>query len=57
MELTKIEKAALREKLENPEKKVLCPRCGEELVYLTRGASQIAKCPTENCIFAGVRGI
>lgn len=57
MVLTKAEKEALKEKFDNPSKKVLCPRCGAELQYIERGNSVAAECPTEKCIFAGVRGL
>ena len=29
----------LEEKLNNPEKKVICPRCGNEIIYEKRGNS------------------
>ena len=57
MELTEKEKAALMEKLDHPNKEVLCPRCGEPLAYVERGNSVSAECPREGCIFAGIRGI
>ena len=42
---------ALYAKLNNPEQKVLCPRCGEELIYKKIGNSVCeVKCPTKNCI-------
>ena len=57
MELSEKEKSALREKLDYPNKKVICPRCGEPLVYVVRGNSESAECPRAGCIFAGIRGI
>ena len=30
---------ALREKLDHPDRKVICPRCGNEIIYEKRGNS------------------
>ena len=57
MILTEKEKEALYEKWDHPERKVICPRCGKELVYEERGASLYVGCKTPKCIFTGVRGI
>lgn len=54
---TEADWAAIREKRLNPEKKVICPRCGKELSYKDYGASISIECQTEGCIFGGVRGI
>lgn len=54
---TKIEWDALWEKLDNPDKTVICPRCGNEIVYEEIGNSTSVACLTENCIFGGIRGI
>ena len=51
------EKAALKEKMENPDKYVKCPRCGNEIIYEIRGNSIAVECKTPTCIFGGVRGI
>ena len=57
MELSKEEREALYEKWDNPNKKVICPRCGNEIVYEERGASLFVGCKTPKCIFTGLRGI
>lgn len=48
---------ALEEKALNPNKAVLCPRCGSELQYRDIGNSYEVKCPSENCIRETVRGL
>jgi len=48
---------ALWDKLDNPEKDVLCPRCGNEIIYKEVGDSISIECLTEGCIFGGIRGI
>jgi len=48
---------ALQEKLDFPEKKVLCPRCGNEIIYEERGNSIAVECKTKNCIYGGIRGL
>lgn len=57
MVLTENEKKILFEKWEHPERKVLCPRCGKELVYEQRGNSLFVGCKTPKCIFTGERGL
>lgn len=52
-----IEQKALWEKLDNPDKKVICPRCGNEIIIVERGTSTSVECKTKKCIFAGIRGI
>lgn len=54
---TEADWAALRAKIDNPQEKVICPRCGKELEFKDYGSSYGAECPTEGCIFGGVRGI
>ena len=49
--------AALEEKLEIPDKTILCPRCGNEITYEERGNSIAVECKTEGCIFGGLRGL
>ncbi len=51
------ENKALDEKENNPNKKVICPRCGKELQYRDFGNSYEVKCPTEGCLKSVFRGI
>lgn len=51
------EKRALRRKFDNPEAKVLCPRCGNEIIYEKRGNSIAVECKTPKCIYGGMRGL
>lgn len=53
---TETEKNALLDKLYHPQKKVLCPRCGNEIIYEVRGNSIAVECKTPKCIFGGLRG-
>ncbi len=55
--LTKEELMALEEKAEDPKRKVLCPRCGKELIYREVGNSYEIKCPTPNCLYGSLRGL
>ena len=57
MVLTDEEKKALRDKFENPQKTVKCPRCGNEIIYEVRGNSIAVECKTPKCIFGGMRGL
>ncbi len=57
MELTKKEIEAIDLKMANPEKTVVCPRCGEELQYRNVNTASIVECPTEGCIHGSVRGL
>ena len=34
-----------------------CPVCSEILMYIQAGASYTIKCPTEDCVDVGARGI
>jgi len=54
---TNEEWAALRLKLDNPDREVLCPRCGNEIEYEEIGNSISVNCISENCIFGGIRGL
>ncbi len=54
---SKAELDALEEKMEHPETTVLCPRCGEEIVFNAVGNSCEAKCLTDGCIRETVRGL
>ena len=47
----------LDEKLNNPDKKVICPRCGNEIIYKKRGNSIAVECKTKDCIYGGIRGL
>ena len=57
MVMSEIEIKALEEKLNNPEKKVVCPRCGNEIIYEKIGNSIFANCKTPGCISGGIRGL
>ena len=52
-----LEYLAFREKESNPDKIVLCPRCGKELRYREAGKSYEIKCSTDDCIKMTCRGI
>jgi len=54
---TEEEQDAIREKKNNPEADVTCPRCGNEIIYKEVGNSICVKCLTEGCIFGGIRGL
>ena len=54
---TKDEIAAFHEKDNNPEKTVICPRCGTELEIEDHGSGYDIKCQTEGCLHTSVRGI
>ena len=54
---TEAEWDALDEKMEYPTEKVICPRCGNEILYNEYGNSISVKCATEGCIFGGIRGL
>lgn len=57
MVMNKNETEALKDKLNNPDKKVKCPRCGNEIIYEKRGNSIAVECKTQNCIYGGIRGL
>ena len=38
-------------------KNVVCPRCGDEIIFTEIGSSYIVKCETTDCISYSVRGI
>lgn len=57
MELNKTEKKALSEKLNNYEKEVKCPRCGNNISLHELKSGCVVKCDTEGCIYGNVRGI
>ena len=53
---SKLEKAALR-KSDNPNEKVLCPICGEELLFETVGTSSKISCKNRDHVDVAIRGI
>lgn len=55
--LNKTELSAIYEKMEHPEKHVLCPRCGKELLWRGVGNSSEVHCSTKDCIWDMIRGI
>ena len=57
MVLNDKEKEALNEKLNNPDKEVRCPRCGNENVYEERENSIAVECKTPTCIYGGIIGL
>lgn len=57
MVMNEQDEKAIYEKLEHPEQKVICPRCGKELIYRKIGNSSTVKCQSNDCIDVTVRGI
>lgn len=57
MVMSDVEKKALTEKIDNPNRIVKCPRCGNEIIRKEFGNSILVKCSTENCIKGSLRGI
>ena len=55
--MTEKDYKVLDEKLNNPQKSVKCPRCGNEIIYEKRGNSIAVECKTKDCIYGGIRGI
>lgn len=55
--MTTNEYEAIENKMENPGKKVICPRCGKELIYRGYGNSCSVECETEGCISESIRGL
>lgn len=55
--MTEKDYRALYEKMNNPQKIVKCPRCGNEIIYEKRGNSIAVECKTPNCIYGGIRGL
>ena len=56
LDMTDEEINAVMEKLDSPERVVICPRCGNVLLYEEFGSSAAAKCITQDCIHGSVRG-
>ena len=44
-------------KNEKPIENIVCPRCGNQMVYDERGNSHIVTCETPSCVNYGIRGI
>lgn len=57
MGMTNGEYDAIENKMKNPNEKVICPRCGKELIYKGYGNSVSVKCETEGCISESIRGL
>mgnify|MGYP001241620979 FL=1 len=57
MAITNSEKSAIVAKLETPEKRVICPRCGSELKYYKFGNSSEVYCPKDKEVKGTIRGI
>lgn len=55
--ITEKEYEILEKKLNNPQKSVKCPRCGNEIIYEKRGNSIAVECMTKGCIYGGIRGL
>ena len=55
--LNENERKAINDKLNNKDKDVVCPRCGNALIYEKRGNSIAVECKTQGCIFGGIRGV
>lgn len=55
--MTKNEYSNIENKIKNPDKRVICPRCGKELIYKKYGNSVSVKCETEGCISESIRGL
>lgn len=56
-QITKNEYSAIENKMKNPDKKVICPRCGKELIYKKYGNSVSVKCKTKWCVSESIRGL
>lgn len=54
---TKEELKALNTKFENPDKEVICPRCGKILIYKSAGNSCEVRCETPKCLYDAIRGV
>ena len=57
-EAKKIEQQLMeRGKNNKPYEDIICPKCGEQIIFTEYGNSYTIKCTTFNCIDYGVRGI
>lgn len=57
IKMTDEEKSALLTKLKNKDIPVVCPRCGNDIIYEERGNSTAVECKTKDCIYGGTRGL
>lgn len=57
LKLSEEERKALVNKKNHPERKIICPRCGNEILRIERGNSLAVECATDGCIFGGIRGL
>lgn len=57
MELKNNEIYALEDKMMNPSKDVICPRCGGKIEFVKYETAALAKCVTDGCIKMTIRGI
>lgn len=48
---------ALDNKIEHPEHTVICPRCGNIILYASVGNCCKVRCATDGCIEETVRGL
>lgn len=48
---------ALNDKFDNPDKEIICPRCGKALLFRVVGNSCEVWCPTQGCLYDGMRGL
>lgn len=55
--ISKEEYKILGEKLNNPQKEVKCPRCGNDIIYKEIGNSISVECKTKGCIYSAIRGL
>ena len=54
---SKKEIAAIDKKFEQPEKEVICPRCGKKLIYTQFKNSCEVKCESTGCLRDAMRGL
>ena len=57
MDMNEQEKEAVLKKIDNPKEVVLCPTCGNELLYEAVGTSARAYCKNDSHIEVTLRGI
>ncbi len=55
--MTEKDYKVLEEKIKDPKKDIICPRCGNEVIYKEFGNSVSAQCKTKGCICYAIRGI
>ena len=54
---TREEIDAMHEKIHDPSKEVICPRCGGELLFREFPTAVEVYCETEDCLRGSIRGI